>query len=79
MNTVKLDLFSFTLLFNPNTNLFLISADFSANVRIVQSDISANVKASEFPCLEMVVYFSPYAYPLYYTSDLLARGFPAAF
>ena len=28
---------------------------------------------------EQVVYFSPYAYPLYYTSDLLARGFPAAF
>ena len=28
---------------------------------------------------QSVVYFSTYAYPLYYTSDLLARGFPAAF
>ena len=26
-----------------------------------------------------VVYFSPYAYPLYYTSDLLARGFQLLF
>ena len=29
--------------------------------------------------LESMVYFSTYAYPLYCTSDLLARGFPAAF
>ena len=28
---------------------------------------------------ERVVYFSTYANPLYYTSDLLPRGFPAAF
>ena len=44
-------------------------------VTIIQFQIHSCLLISLY---SLVVYFSPYAYPLYYTSDLLARGFPAA-